>query len=81
MIFEEKCFSCYVISTIKLHCLIDFTSGDIEPYVYCNYLFSGVWHHTFWNQPYLPYQSIFLRDLKIQDKGLNISRTKKSKKV
>ena len=33
----------------KFHCLVAFTSRDIRQYVYCSYLFPGLWCHKCWN--------------------------------
>ena len=35
MVFQEKYFSCYILSTDKFHCLIAITSWYIEQCVYC----------------------------------------------
>ena len=60
----KKCFSCYSL----FHCLIAFTSWDIEQYVYCNCLFPRLWRHKFWNYPYLSSQAVFLHDQKFKTK-------------
>ena len=36
MIFQENYFSFYILEMTKFICLIAFTSGDIEEYLYCN---------------------------------------------
>ena len=42
----------------KFHSLIAFTCVDIGYYVYCNYLFSSLWRHKFWSQPYFSNQAV-----------------------
>ena len=39
MMFQEKCFSCYIA----------FTSLDIGQYVYYNCLLTSLWRHKIWN--------------------------------
>ena len=34
---------------IKFHCLVAFTSWDIEQYMYCNCLLTRFWGHILWN--------------------------------
>ena len=33
----------------KLHCLVAFSSWDIEQYVYCNSFLTRLWRQKFWN--------------------------------
>ena len=39
--FQEKYFSCYILLTDKIHCLIAFTSRDIGLYVFYNCFLTG----------------------------------------
>ena len=55
-----------------------FASWDIRQYVYCNCLLTRLWHHKFWNWPYVSNQAVFSTWTKSQDKNSNILRKKKS---
>ena len=50
IICQEKNVSHVIIcKLIKFHCLLAFTSWDIEKYMYCTYLLSSLWRHKLWN--------------------------------
>ena len=65
----------------KCEYLVAITSWDIEQYVYCNCLLTRLWRHKFWNWPCISNQAVFSIWPKIQDKNLNILRTKRAFKM
>ena len=76
MIFQEKYFSCYTLLT-------DQGSLSGLPLIEMRVLqlFPKLWHHKFWNLPYLFKASCFCTKLKNQEKKLSILRTKRAFKV
>ena len=49
--FSEKNISQVIFYQMtKFHCLLAFTSWDIERFVYFNHLLSSIWCHKFWKQ-------------------------------
>ena len=78
---ENKQYEKNYSSKIKPDCLIAFTSWDIWRYVNCNCLFTNLWRHVFWNQPYPSNQTVVYRWLKSHDKSLIIVRTKRAFKI
>ena len=62
MIFQEKCFKCYIllINSILLHCLIAFTSWDIGHYMYYNCFLTRFSRCKFCIKPYISNQAVFL---------------------
>ena len=57
----------------KFHCLVAFTSWNIEQYVYCNCLLTRLRRHKFWNQPYFSNQAVSSTWSKSQDKTFFLS--------
>ena len=66
--FQEKCFSCYILWTAQIHCLIAFTSRDIGLYVFYNCFLTRLWRHKIWNKPYLFNQAVLIYDQKVKPK-------------
>ena len=53
----------------KFHCLIAFTSWDIQQYAYCNCLLTRLWSYfEFGNQQYLSNQAVFIHDQNVTTK-------------
>ena len=53
----------------KFHCLIAFTSWDIQQYAYCNCLLTRLWSYfEFGNEQYLSNQAVFIHDQNVTTK-------------
>ena len=83
MIFKEKFVWLYSINWTKFHYLFAFTLWDIVQYVYCNCLLTSLCGIINFLNFFLSNQVIFSTWAwaKIQDKNLNILRTKKPFKM
>ena len=78
MIFEEKCFSCYVLLTdqMSLSGFFYFVRNWAICVLYC--LITRLRHHKFWKWPYGSNRAVFSTWTKIQDKNLNILGIKRT---
>ena len=66
--FQEKYFSCSILLTDQIHCLIAFTSRDIGLYVFYNCFLTRLWRHKSWNKHYLFNQAVLIQDQKVKPK-------------
>ena len=71
MIFQEKCFSSYILLTDQ----IAFTSRDIEQYVYYNCLLTRLWRNKIKNIILFFLSSHFATLPKYQEKNVIILKT------
>ena len=58
-LFKKNVFCVIIYYLSKFHWLIVFISWDIGHSLYCSCLFSKLWRHKSWDQPYLPNQFFF----------------------
>ena len=63
--FQEKCFSCHILLTDQIHCLIAFTSR----YVFYNCFLTRLWRHKIWNKPYIFNQAVLIYGQKVKPKS------------